>query len=229
MFHYYFYFTVYSTTTVVFTICLFYMEDVPLYHHLLNNQAPMDENKLYIKNMVCFRCIMVVKAELAKLGIDAQSVELGEVTLRQKLGEDKKKLLNEILYTLGFSLIDDKRSRLIEQVKNLIIELVRKENNPLKVNLSEYLTQHIHHDYSYISNLFSEVTGSSIEKYYIAQKIERVKELLVYDELSLSEIADSLNYSSVAHLSAQFKKVTGFTPSYYKQIKEKKRKMLDEI
>lgn len=189
----------------------------------------MDDNKIYIKNMVCPRCIMVVKAELAKLGIETQSVELGEVTLREKLGEDKKKQLNETLHTLGFALIDDKKSRLIEQVKNLIIELVREENSNLKVNLSDYIADRVHHDYSYVSNLFSEVTGSSIEKYFIAQKIERVKELLVYDELSLSEIAYELNYSSVAHLSAQFKKVTGFTPSYYKQIKEKKRKTLDEI
>lgn len=179
--------------------------------------------------MVCPRCIMFVKAELAKLGIETQSVELGEVTLREKLGEDKKKQLNENLHTLGFALIDDKKSRLIEQVKNLIIELVREENNQLKINLSDYIVEHVHHEYSYVSNLFSEVTGSSIEKYFIAQKIELVKELLVYDELSLSEIANSLNYSSVAHLSAQFKKVTGFTPSYYKQIKEKKRKSLDEI
>lgn len=189
----------------------------------------MDDHKLYIKNMVCPRCIMVVKAELAKLGIETQSVELGEVTLRKKLGEDKKKLLNETLHSLGFALIDDKRSRLIEQVKKLIIELVHRENSMLKVNLSHYIANGVNHDYSYVSNLFSEVTGSSIEKYFIAQKIERVKELLVYDELSLSEIADQLNYSSVAHLSAQFKKVTGLTPSYYKQIKEKKRKTLDEI
>lgn len=189
----------------------------------------MDDSKLYIKNMVCPRCIMVVKAELAKLGIEAQSVELGEVTLQQKLGEDKKKQLNEVLHSLGFALIDDKRSRLIEQVKNLIIELVREKNSNLRTNLSDYIAGYVHHDYSYISNLFSEVTGSSIEKYFIAQKTERVKELLVYDELSLSEIANELNYSSVAHLSAQFKKVTGFTPSHYKQIKEQKRKTLDEI
>lgn len=189
----------------------------------------MDDNKLYIKNMVCPRCIMVVKAELTKLGIEAQSVELGEVTLQRKLGEDKEKQLNEVLHSLGFALIDDKKSRLIEQVKSLLIELVREEDSKLRTNLSDYITHRVHHDYSYVSNLFSEVTGSSIEKYFIAQKIERVKELLVYDELSLSEIADKLNYSSVAHLSAQFKKVTGFTPSFYRQIKEKKRKALDEI
>lgn len=179
--------------------------------------------------MVCPRCIMVVKAQLEKLGIEARSVELGEVTLKYELSEPAKKELNKALNELGFSLIDNKRSRLIEQVKTLIIELIHKENNKLKMNLSGYIVQEMHYDYSYISNLFSEITGTSIEKYFIAQKIERVKELLVYDELSLSEIADNLNYSSVAHLSAQFKKVTGLTPTYYKQIKEKKRKTLDQI
>lgn len=179
--------------------------------------------------MVCARCILVVKTELNKLGIFPESVELGEITLQENLGEDKKKELNDVLLSLGFSLIDDKRSRLIEQVKTLIIELVHKNNNQLKTKLSEYISSKMHHDYTYISNLFSEVTGTSIEKYVIAQKIERVKELLVYDELNLSEIAFSLNYSSVAHLSSQFKKVTGLTPSHYKQIKEKKRKSLDEV
>lgn len=189
----------------------------------------MDNPKIYIKNMVCLRCIMAVKAELSKLNIDALSVELGEVTLAQDLGADKKRILSEALHALGFALIDDKRSRLIEQVKTLIIQLIFESDNRLKTNLSDYLADQTHHDYRYISNLFSEVAGTSIEKYYIAQKIERVKELLVYDELRLNEIADHLNYSSVAHLSAQFKKVTGLTPSYYKHIKEKKRKPLDEI
>lgn len=179
--------------------------------------------------MVCPRCIMVVKAQLEKLGIEAQSVDLGEVTLKHTLSETTKKELNKALNEVGFSLIDDKRSRLIEQVKTLIIGLIHKDNIKLKTNLSDYIARELHHDYSYISNLFSEINGTSIEKYFIAQKIERVKELLVYNELSLSEIADSLNYSSVAHLSAQFKKVTGLTPTYYKQVKEKKRKMLDQV
>lgn len=179
--------------------------------------------------MVCNRCIMVVKSELEKLGIEPLSVELGEVTLNESLTEEKKELIRAKLHILGFALIDDKRGRLIEQVKTLIIGLIRTENNDLKVNLSEYISSKTHHDYSYVSNLFSEITGTTIEKYFIAQKIERVKELLVYDELTLSEIADHLNYSSVAHLSAQFKKVTGFTPSHYKQIKERKRKPLDEV
>jgi AraC-like DNA-binding protein len=189
----------------------------------------MAEEKLYIKNMVCNRCIMVVKAELEKLDIKPLSVELGEVTLSQPLDVKRKEELSKDLESLGFSLIDDKRGRLIEQVKNLIIELVHYNDNDLKINLSDYISEKLHHDYNYISNLFSEIEGSTIEKYFIAQKIEKVKELLVYDELTLNEIAFKLNYSSVAHLSAQFKKVTGLTPSHFKQIKTNKRKPLDKV
>lgn len=191
----------------------------------------MSDNKIHIKNMVCPRCIMAVKAELNKLGIETQSVELGEIGLTHALSADKKKQLSEALQALGFAFVDDKRSRLIEQVKTLLIKLIHNDNHQshLKTNLSDYLADQTHHEYHYISSLFSEVTGTSIEKYFIALKIERVKELLVYDELNLSEIADCLNYSSAAHLSTQFKKVTGLTPSHYKQIKEKKRKSLNEI
>lgn len=184
---------------------------------------------LYIKNMVCNRCIMVVESEFEKLDIQTLSVELGEVRLDKKLTTEQKKKLSERLESLGFSLIDDKKGRLIEQVKNLIIELVHYNNNNLKINLSDYISDKLHHDYNYISNLFSEVEGTTIEKYFIAQKIEKVKELLVYDELTLNEIAFNLNYSSVAHLSAQFKKVTGLTPSHFRQIRTNKRKPLDEV
>ncbi|SBV92881.1 AraC family transcriptional regulator [uncultured Dysgonomonas sp.] len=184
---------------------------------------------LYIKNMVCNRCIMVVESELERLDIQPLSVRLGEVHLEKKLTTEQKNKLSGILESLGFSLIDDKKGRLIEQVKNLIIELVHYNNNNLKINLSDYISEKLHHDYNYISNLFSEVEGTTIEKYFIAQKIERVKELLVYDELTLNEIAFNLNYSSVAHLSAQFKKVTGLTPSHFKQIRTNKRKPLDEV
>ncbi len=189
----------------------------------------MLEEKLYIKNMVCNRCIMVVKSELEKLGISPASIILGEVTLSGGLSTEQKDTLSKKLEDLGFALIDDKRARLIEQIKNAIIELVHYNNNDLKVNLSDYISDKLHHDYNYISNLFSEIEGSTIEKYFIAQKIERVKELLVYDELTLNEIAFKLNYSSVAHLSSQFKKVTGLTPSHFKQIKTNKRKPLDEV
>jgi AraC-like DNA-binding protein len=130
---------------------------------------------------------------------------------------------------LGFELIDDKKSRIIEKIKNTIIQLVHHQDSGLKNNLSEVLSSELHHDYNYLSNLFSEIEGTTIEKYFIAQKIERVKELLVYDQLSLSEIAFQLNYSSVAYLSNQFKKVTGLTPSHFKQIKENKRKPLDQL
>lgn len=184
---------------------------------------------LYIKNMVCNRCIMVVESELEKLGVLPLSVELGEVRLDKKLTTEQKSNLSNRLESLGFSLIDDKKGRLIEQVKNLIIELVHYNNNNLKINLSDYISDKLHHDYNYISNLFSEVEGTTIEKYFIAQKIEKVKELLVYDELTLNEIAFNLNYSSVAHLSTQFKKVTGLTPSHFKQIRTNKRKPLDEV
>jgi len=189
----------------------------------------MAEEKLYIKNMVCNRCIMVVKSELEKLDIQPLSVKLGDVVLSNSIDDKKKEELSQVLESLGFALIDDKRGRLIEQVKNSIIELVHYNDNDLKVNLSDYISEKLHHDYNYISNLFSEIEGTTIEKYFIAQKIEKVKELLVYDELTLNEIAFKLNYSSVAHLSSQFKKVTGLTPSHFKQIKTNKRKPLDEV
>jgi YesN/AraC family two-component response regulator len=138
-------------------------------------------------------------------------------------------LVEKLLESLGFEIIDDKKSRIIEKIKNTIIDLVHHQDNDVKINLSDVLSDKLHHDYNYLSNLFSEVEGTTIEKYFIAQKVEKVKELLVYDELSLSEIANRLNYSSVAYLSNQFKKVTGLTPSHFKQIKEDKRKPLDKV
>ena len=184
---------------------------------------------LFIKNMVCNRCIMVVQQAIEKLGWDVKNIKLGEVTLVNSIDEKGKKELEQSLVALGFELIDDRKSRIIERIKNVIIELVHHQNNDTKTNLSDVLKQELHHDYNYLSNLFSEVEGTTIEKYFIAQKIERVKELLVYDELSLSEIAYQLNYSSVAYLSNQFKKVTGLTPSHFKQIKADKRKPLDQV
>jgi len=186
-------------------------------------------DKIYIKNMVCNRCKMAVEKELDQLGVHALSVELGEVTLDTALSPQKRSDLEKQLQHLGFELIDDKKSRLIENIKKHIIELVHHHNSDLKVNLSDYLGEKLGNDYKYLSNLFSEVEGITVEKYFIAQKIEKVKELLVYDEMTLSEIASQLNYSSVAHLSNQFKKVTGFTPSHFKNIKEDKRKPLDMV
>lgn len=186
-------------------------------------------SSLFIKNMVCNRCIMVVRQELEKLGLDVKTVTLGEVTLGKEPTSEERKQIEPVLVPLGFEVIDDKKSRIIEKIKTIIIDLVHHHDNETKTNLSELLSNELHHDYNYLSNLFSEVEGITIEKYFIAQKIEKVKELLVYDELSLSEIADRLNYSSVAYLSNQFKKVTGLTPSHFKQIREIKRKPLDEV
>lgn len=186
-------------------------------------------NKLYIKNMVCNRCIMVVEDQLRKLHISPLSVELGEVVLAENLTDDLKTKIRDVLEPLGFELIDNKRIQLVELIKNAIIDLVHYSDTILQTNLSDYLTEKFHHEYSFLSKLFSEVTDTTIEKYYIAQKIERVKELLVYDELTLNEIADQLNYSSVSHLSTQFKSATGMTPSYYKKLKGHKRKPLDEV
>lgn len=186
-------------------------------------------NTIFIKNMVCDRCIMVVQNELEKLGLDAKNIKLGEVILSKEITSLEKENLSKTLEPLGFEVIDDKKGRIIEKIKNIIIDLVHHQDNDVKINLSDVLSDKLHHDYNYLSNLFSEVEGTTIEKYFIAQKVEKVKELLVYDELSLSEIANRLNYSSVAYLSNQFKKVTGLTPSHFKQIKEDKRKPLDKV
>ena len=179
--------------------------------------------------MVCNRCIMVVQNELDKLGFDVMNIKLGEVMLAKEPTPEEKSNLDKVLVPLGFEIIVDKKSRIIEQIKNIIIDLVHHQDNDSKTNLSDVLSSKLHHDYNYLSNLFSEVEGTTIEKYFIAQKIEKVKELLVYDELSLSEIAFRLNYSSVAYLSNQFKKVTGLTPSHFKQIKVDKRKPFDSL
>lgn len=184
---------------------------------------------LFIKNMVCNRCIMVVQNELDKLGLAVKNIKLGEVILTKEPTPQERDELIEVLNPLGFEVIDDKKSRIIEKIKNVIIELVHHQDNDAKTNLSDMLSSKLHHDYNYLSNLFSEIEGTTIEKYFIAQKIEKVKELLVYDELTLSEIAFRLNYSSVAYLSNQFKKVTGLSPSHFKKIREDKRKPLDKV
>jgi len=185
--------------------------------------------KLHVKNMVCNRCVLVVKSELEKLGQEVLSIELGEVVLKNEISVNDKKDITKQLETLGFEILNDSSSKTIEKIKTILIDLVQNKNNNINVTLSDYLIQNLHQDYSKLSNLFSTVEGISIEKYFINLRIERVKELIVYDELSLSEIADLLNYSSVAHLSNQFKKVTGFSPSYFKKIKESKRKELDQL
>jgi AraC-like DNA-binding protein len=172
---------------------------------------------------------MAVRSELEKQGFNIISVELGEAEISNNLTKKQLEDLDSSLKKLGFELIGDKKSRIIEQIKNEIVYLVHHSGEILNTNLSFWLADKLHYDYTYLSNLFSEVEGTTIEKYYIAQRIEKVKELLVYDELSLAEIADMLGYSSPAYLSSQFKKVTGLTPTFYKSVKEIKRKKIDEL
>ena len=179
--------------------------------------------------MVCIRCKMVVKSELDKLGLHYKRVDLGEVDLAGDLTPEQHDSLKSALLKSGLELMDDKKAVLIEKIKNVIIEMVHYADEPPKTNFSDYLSQKLHYGYTYLSNIFSEVTGITIEHYLISHKIERVKELLLYDELTLSEIAYRLNYSSVAHLSNQFKKVTGLTPTYFKHLKHKRLKSLNKV
>ncbi len=185
--------------------------------------------KLYIKYMVSIRCKMIVKSELAKLGINHSMVELGEANTIEDVTDAQLNELRIALMKSGLELMDDKKSILIEKIKNVIVELVHYTEENLKINFSEFLSEKLDYDYTYLSNLFSEVQGTTIEKFIIFHKIERVKELIVYDELNLSEIAFKMHYSSVAHLSNQFKKITGLTPSHFKKLKQKKRKNLENI
>ncbi len=179
--------------------------------------------------MVCIRCKMVVKDQLQKLGYHPVIVELGEADITEDLSAAELEQVRTALMHSGLELMEDKKSILIQKIKNIIVELVHYSEEPLVVNLSEFLHQKLDHNYTYLANLFSQVQGTTIEKYFISHKIERVKELLVYNELNLTEIAYLMHYSSVAHLSAQFKKVTGLTPSHFKQLREQRRKMLEEL
>lgn len=179
--------------------------------------------------MVCKRCNTAVKSVLDQLHIPYENIDLGSVTLLTDLLLEKKEQLVLMLKELGFELLDDENTKIIQQIKTVLIELVYQKNNDTNISLSHYLVQHLHQDYSKLSNLFSQIEGISIEKYFINLKIEKVKELLVYDELSLSEIANLLQYSSVSHLSHQFKKVTGFSPTYFKKLKENNRTELDQL
>ena len=179
--------------------------------------------------MVSARCKIVVKEELQKMDIHYVMVELGEVEIMESLSAADREALKLALLHLGLELMDDKKSMLIEKIKNIVIEVVHHSEEPLKIKFSEHLYNKLQQDYTYLSNLFSEVQGITIEHFMIAHKIEKVKELLVYNELSLTEIAFAMNYSSVAHLSTQFKKVTGLTPSHFKKLKDKRRNALDNI
>lgn len=179
--------------------------------------------------MVCDRCILAVRIELEKAGLHPTSITLGEAELSETPGTESILLLEDSLGKLGFELMDDRKSRTIEKIKTIIIRLVHRSGPlSLNANLSALLAGELHYEYHYLSSLFSEVEGITIEKYFIKQKIEKAKELLVYDELTVSQIANSLGYSSVAHFSNQFKQVTGLTPSHYKNIREN-RKPLDKL
>lgn len=184
---------------------------------------------IFIKNMVCSRCILVISQVLRDLKYTPLKIELGKAIVQEPLEAHDREVIKEALGVYGFELIDDKRQRIIEQIRTAVIELVHYEDNLSKLKLSEYLKEKCHSDYSFLSKLFSEVNGISIEKYYIAQKVERVKELLAYNELSISEISSMLQYSSVAHLSSQFRTVTGMSPSEFKRLQAPGREPLDKV
>jgi AraC-like DNA-binding protein len=186
--------------------------------------------KLYIKNMVSIRCKMTVREELKKLGIHCLFVDLGEAEIAEILTVKQRDLVKHALLKSGLELMDDHKSILIERIKNVIVELIHySDDEQLSTNFSDYLSEKLKFDYTYLANLFSETEGTTIERHLINHRIERVKELLVYDELTLTEIAHKLNYSSVAHLSNQFKKMTGLTPSFFKKIKKERRKVLESL
>lgn len=179
--------------------------------------------------MVCIRCKMIVKDELSKLGLHVKYVELGEAEIEQTLTTQQHDQMKIDLDRWGLELMDDKKAMLMEKIKNVIIENIHYTEDELLVNFSVYLSEKLNYDYNYLSNLFSETMGTTIEHFIIVHKIERVKELLVYDELSLTEIAWKMHYSSVAHLSNQFKKITGLTPSHFKKLKQKRFSSLDNL
>jgi AraC-like DNA-binding protein len=185
--------------------------------------------KIFIKNMVCIRCQMVVKAELDKLGIRYVDVKIGEFNSIEDLPKEKLEILDIALRKSGLELMDDKKSILVEKIKSAVIELVHYTDEQIKTNLSDYLSEKLNYDYTYLANLFSEVKGITIEKFYLTHKIEKVKEFIVYDELNLTEIAYKLHYSSVSHLSNQFKKITGLSPSHFKKLKNKRRLTLEDV
>jgi AraC-like DNA-binding protein len=185
--------------------------------------------KLHIKNMVSIRCKMIVKQELQKLGLHFIMVELGEVEIMENIFGEQREQVRIALLQSGLELMDDRRSVLIEKIKNTVVEMVHHNNELTKINFSDYLSGKLNHDYTYLANLFSEIQGTTIEQFIIAHKIERIKELIIYDELTITEIAWKMNYNSLAHLSNQFKKVTGLSPSHFKQLRVKRRSPIEDI
>ncbi len=185
--------------------------------------------KLYIKYMVSLRCKLIVKEELGKLGLRYGAIDLGMVEMPDDVSQQLREQLKVNLMKSGLELLDDKKSILIEKIKNVITEMIHYSDEMPKQNYSDYISQKLNYDYTYLSNIFSEVKGITIQQFIIINKIERVKELLLYDELNLTEISYKLHYSSVAHLSNQFKKVTGLSPSYFKQLKHKRKGNLENL
>ena len=185
--------------------------------------------KLYIKYMVSLRCKMVVKDAFKKLGIRYISVNLGEINVEDNITEKQRGKLKAILLKSGLELMDDKKAILIERIKNVVVEMVHYADDLPKINFSDFLSTELNYDYTYLSNIFSETQGVTIEHYIILHKIEKVKELIIYNELNLNEIAWKLRYSSAAHLSTQFKKITGLTPSYFRSLKKKKLVLLEDL
>lgn len=179
--------------------------------------------------MVSLRCKMMVKAELEKLGILYKTIDLGTVETFEKIDDEQREMLKKNLLKSGLELLDDKKSILIEKIKNVITEMIHYTDELPNENYSDYISEKLGYDYTYLANTFSEVKGITIQQYIIINKIEKVKELLLYDELNLTEISHKLHYSSVAHLSTQFKKITGLTPSFYKKLKQKRMNNLENM
>ncbi len=193
------------------------------------HRLSISKMKLYIKYMVSIRCKMLVKAELKNLGLHFIFVDLGVIEIMEDISPEQREQLKIALAVSGLMLMDDQKANLIEKIKSVIIEMIHHADELPRIKNSDYLSEKLNYDYTYLANLFSEVAGLTIEHYIIAHKIERVKELLMYDELSLTQISYKMSYSSVAHLSNQFKKVTGLTPSHFKSLKDKRRQSLEDV
>lgn len=185
--------------------------------------------KLYIKSMVSQRCKLLVQEELIKMGFQIESLELGSVEIREKMSQKQQQQLKEILLKSGLELLDDKKTILVERIKNVIVEMIHHSEELPKTNYSDYISGQLQYDYTYLANIFSETQGITLQQYIINHKIERVKELLLYDELNLTAISYKLHYSSLAHLSNQFKKITGLSPSFFKEMKQKRSCNLENL